>query len=515
MDSKYGFDITYPIDAVYTKPILDVDDDNIFIKALSEKLTKQEISEYYYEKFPIKPSLDEEPFVQEEEIHLLEGMRLPLKPVYMLESVFRNILTTSYRKRLCSLINSGKEVVINDENLTQSQSINVMTIGDGHTGAALLGIGGCGKTCAVNKLLARYPQTLVHHNRKNTIIQIVWLYVQPSSNSDLSTFMDSIGDAIDCALGNQNSIYGRYIRDQKKLGAKADKVAELFRLFNVGVLIIDEIQRFNTFKNKSDSYETIMTMTNKSKVGLLVVGTEEAYGRFFTRYYIARRMGTPIKASSYCVDYDYFRQIAGLVMSIQWFREYQPLTDEIFDAMYNETSGIIERIITVWENVQLDYINLPETAKATFKLTPEYIRSCSTQSNPLLGLYAKQTLKDDILSGSEVGECSDAKAEKALIATSMDDFHKSSNPLLAQGVFSRVKANLLEAGENFPDELILDNTNRVIKLKANKDKQEDELVEMTIKRVRKNKKRLINTKAMEHNNVVRTSQIETVDLGQF
>lgn len=86
----------------------------------------------------------------------------------------------------------------------------------------------------------------------------------------------------------------------------------------------------------------------------------------------------------------------------------------------------------------------------------------------------------------------------------MDDFRKSSNPLLAQGGFSRVKANLLEAGDTFPDELILDNTNRVIKLKANKDKQEDELVEMTIKRVRKNKKRLINTKAIEHNNVVRT-----------
>lgn len=115
--------------------------------------------------------------------------------------------------------------------------------------------------------------------------------------------MDSIGDAIDRALGNHKSIYGRYIRDQKKLGAKAD----MFRLFNVGVLIIDEIQRFISFTNKGDSYEVIMTMTNKSKTGLLVVGTEEAYVRFFTCYYIARRMGTPIKASSYCVDYDYFR----------------------------------------------------------------------------------------------------------------------------------------------------------------------------------------------------------------
>ena len=516
-NGKYELNITYPVDAVYSKPVLEIDNDNIFIKALPDKLTKSEISEYYYEKFPIKPSVDEDPYVQEEEIHLLEVMRLPLKPVYLLESVFRNILTTSYRKRLNSLINYGKEVVINDENLTQSQSINVMTMGDGHTGAALLGIGGCGKTCAVNKLLARYPQTLVHHNRKNTIIQIVWLYVQPSSNSDLSTFMDGIGDAIDCALGNQNSIYGRYIRAQKKLGAKADKVAELFRLFNVGILIVDEIQRFNTFKNKSDSYETIMTMTNKSKVGLLVVGTEEAYGKFFTRYYIARRMGTPIKASSYCVDYDYFKQIAGLVMSIQWFKEYQPLTDDIYDAMYNETSGIIERIISIWEIIQLDYISLPKKAKATFKLTPDLIRTCSTKANPLLGLYAKQTLKEDLLSVVETEGEGDKTAvvTKKTTDTSLKEFSISKNPLLVQEVYTRVKNNLLEAGETFPDEFILENTNKVIRLKTSINRTEDEIVEVVIKRVRKNQKKLINTKAIKHNDEVRMSNIECLDMDKF
>ena len=108
-------------------------------------------------------------------------------------------------------------------------------------------------------------------------------------------------------------------------------------------------------------------------------------------------MGTTIKVYSYCVDYEYFKQIAELVMSIQWFREYQPLTNEIFEAMYNETSRIIERIISIWENSQLDYIFLPEKAKTTFRLTPYMIRACSTKTNPLLGLYAKQTIREDLL----------------------------------------------------------------------------------------------------------------------
>ena len=49
---------------------------------------------------------------------------------------------------------------------------------------------------------------------------------------------------------------------------------------------------------------------------------------------------------------------------------------------------------------------------------------------------------------------------------------------------------MLEAGKAFPDEYILENANRVIKLKFNKNKTDDELIELTLKRIRKNRKRL-------------------------
>ena len=75
-----------------------------------------------------------------------------------------------------------------------------------------------------------------------------------------------------------------------------------------------------------ETFDGLMTVTNKSKTGLLVVETEEAYGRFFNRYYIARRMGRPIKTSQYYVIYDYFKAISKLVMSVQWFRSPQTIT---------------------------------------------------------------------------------------------------------------------------------------------------------------------------------------------
>ena len=82
-------------------------------------------------------------------------------------------------------------------------------------------------------------------------------------------------------------------------------------------------------------------------------------------------------------------------------------------------------------------------------------------------------------------------------------------------MFTRVKNNLLEAGETFPDEYILENANRIINLKSNKEKTDDELIELTIKRVRKNRKRLIDTKAIEHNNDVRMGRIDTIDMNSF
>lgn len=514
MNSKYDLNVTYPINAVYSEPLLSVDKGIKFIEALPDKMTDEEISQFYYDRFPIKPSIDAKPYLQEEEIHLLEDLRLPLEPVYELESTFLKILKVSYRNRSSILIQSDESIIVKDSPNVQTESIDTMTKGDGHTGSSLLGIGGCGKTCSISRMLERYPQTLIHNTSGGTTIQIVWLYVQPSSNSDLSVLMDSIGDAIDRALCNKTPVYGRYIRALKKLGQKSDKVAQLFRLFNVGVLIIDEIQRFNTFINKNESFEVILTMINKSKTGLLVCGTEDAYEKFLKKYYILRRMGKPIRASRYCNDYEYFSNLAKMVMSVQWFRQPQAITDDIIQALYMETSGIIERLIAIWESVQLVYIRLSEQEKQGFKLTPEFITKCASDENPLLSIYARQTLEADLLSNDGLIGEEDRKKGKAVMK-SLDNLKASENPFLAQTIFTRVKKNLTEAGEKYPDDLVLNTATRIVRLKSSKDKTEDELIEKAIKEVRKHKDKAISASAMNKNVVARTSEITELNLSCF
>ena len=91
-------------------------------------------------------------------------------------------------------------------------------------------------------------------------------------------------------------------------------------------------------------------------------------------------------------------------------------------------------------------------------VTPDMIRACSTKTNPLLGLYAKKTIREDLLSSAEMeGKGSDDEMKtKRRVDKLINEFRKYDNPLLlVQEVFNRVKNNLLEAGNAFPDEYIL------------------------------------------------------------
>lgn len=66
--------------------------------------------------------------------------------------------------------------------------------------------------------------------------------------------------------------------------------------------------------------------------------------------------------------------------------------------------------------------------------------------------------------------------------------------------------------KTYSDEFILDNVNKVISPKINSEKTEDELLAMTIKRIRRKRKQLINTGTIEHNNAVRNEGLSRKDL---
>ncbi len=521
-NKTYKTNTIVPVEAIYTRPTLKYDENNRLLCALPPKLSPDEIKEFYYTGLPFEPSLDASFDVKEEEVEFLGKLCLPLKPVYQLENDVRKIIINSYRQREENLIIPDVKVTVADEEYTQALSMDMPEGGDGSTGAGYIGIGGCGKTTLVERLLSRYPKVVYHHIDGGQYVQIMWLKVQPISNGDLLTFLDSIAVAIDRALLNRNHTYELLLQSKKKLAEKTKVLSELFRNFNVGLLVIDEIQRFDIKKNNMSSFQTIMTMVNTTKVALFVVGTEQAYHKFFFEYYFTRRLGTPIVASNYCADYEYACKLIRIVMSANWFNPAQVFTDEVVKAMYKETSGIIERIIVIWKAVQHEYLRLSDEKRLNFVLTSDFIEKCAYAAAPFMGSYARQTLEHDMVLGDEFEKSikmnREAKTAEVEAVPEPVSSRKNKNKTVAdvlnepqifktlsesndiprtQKIFERVKKNLEESGDNYKDGYILDSIVHTMNLKSFAEKTDNEIIAKSLKSIRKHTDQEINLRAME------------------
>lgn len=143
-----------------------------------------------------------------------------------------------------------------------------------------------------------------------------------------------IGAAIDRALGNTLGTYQNMIQKKTRLAEKAEKVRELVELFAIGMIILDEIQLIDFASSRENSYESLLTLVNRTKVAIAVVGTEDAYGRMFTKLRTARRIGNIISGNQYCENKQYFGYLVQEVFRYQWFDTPQAVANEIIQALY-------------------------------------------------------------------------------------------------------------------------------------------------------------------------------------
>ncbi len=487
-------------DAIYSKPLLNYDRDNIFIKALPPALSKNEIIAKYFRTFPETPDVTASEDVQMAQIQLFSEARLPLPHIKELEEKFRNCLINSYRKRYETLYRSKALITVNDEIQFQSYELGVPLEGDGGTGVAVVGIGGSGKTCSIKTLLSTYPQTIRHRTDDGSFLQVCWIKIEPSSNNDLATLFDNFGIALDRALCNSTPVYGPMIQKQRKLGEKANVICSLVRLFSIGIIIIDEIQRLEFNKNRAESYENIMTITNNTKVALMVAGTEEAYGLFFNKYYTLRRVGDVISTTLYCKDRKSFDAIAGMVMGINWFRTPQNIgSKEILDAMYIETAGTISRIIDVWKEVQKEYIRLDDTEKESFILTADFIRNSSKAIQRYIAAQTREAIDNDLAIRKAnvealevVGMAESDRSNRAVqdvarsleIRSMLSDLVRSDSAIR---VFERAVINLTEAGKDYQEEAVANAVRDVFNLKGSLQLDEEKLLTKTLQKLGKKK----------------------------
>ena len=167
---------------------------------------------------------------------------------------------------------------------------------------------------------------------------------------------ESIGNAIDRAFG-LDRVYEDLIAKQKSLGKKAEKVRELVEKFFIGIIVFDEIQLIDFSSTKENSFESLMTLCNRTKVAIGVVGTEDASAQMFKKWRTIRRTGPVITASSYCHNKDFFSFLVSELMKYQWFDDPVSVTDEMIDAFYINTKGIIDQLVSIYICMNIEYLS--------------------------------------------------------------------------------------------------------------------------------------------------------------
>lgn len=358
---KYNCTNTKIVQAKYVPAIVGCDVGNPYIEALPYPRNDEDIMDAYtkdlltYQYDDVKDMSKLEKMLQ---VSTLRQIRFPLTFHKNLEFSFYNALLTSYRARTLTNVNSKPiEYISNDDVCTT----NCILYGDSGTstnaGFSLIGYSGCGKSSAIETLLSHYPQTIIHKADKlKQYVQIVYLVVNCVPNSNFSALYEGIGDAIDKALGNTQSIYAKEISKTATLGRKMEKVRELIEKFGIGIIIFDEIQLIDFDRAKESSFESLMTLSNRTKVAIAVVGTEDARDKMFRELRTSRRIGTVINGNQYCDNKKFFSFLVKKLFQYQWFDEPVAVTEDLVEALYSVTKGIVDQLIGIYSCMHYDYL---------------------------------------------------------------------------------------------------------------------------------------------------------------
>lgn len=421
------------VPARYVKAKLAIDADNPYIEALPYPRTgrniissySQTMADFDYGKIKSMSTIDK--ILQ---IRSLRSIRFPLPFHAELELSFYNALITSYRSR--HILHSDNDKVSYSVENQEYAASNIL-VGDSSAstdaGFSLIGYSGCGKSSEIQMLVSYYPQVIMHTTENGEYFpQITYLVVNCIPNSNFSALYDGIGDAIDKALGNIKPIYSAEIMKIRTLGAKAKM------------------------------FKTLRT---------------------------ARRVGNVINGNMYCTDRNFFCFLVNELFRYQWFDKPVTVSEEITDALYDVTKGIVDQLISIYIYMNIDFLNRkkkPEiNSKYIYAVTNKHfagLRDVLENLDSDFSDYLMQEIKDN--AKLELDKIEDEakqlkETEKILNNNSSEEKVQIKN----------VVANITAIYDEYTPTQIEDAFKKVIRKKSSVGKTEREISKLVIEQLTK------------------------------
>lgn len=215
----------------------------------------------------------------------------------------------------------------------------------------LCGISGGGKSTTTETALAHYPQLIRHP--EHGIFQVVWLKVSCPSNGSLSGLCAAILEAFDRLLGTHFAP-----RPGSRLSADdlLREVASVALTYNLGLLVIDEIQNVSIKRNggREVMLNFFQNLANDLRLPVLLIGTMKAISMLEESFRTARRAAAMGSMQWSLMPCD--AQWHGLIKTMwkfQWVRNPVPFSEEISVALHEASAGVIALATTMFALAQL------------------------------------------------------------------------------------------------------------------------------------------------------------------
>ena len=224
-------------------------------------------------------------------------------------------------------------------------------------GFTIIGISGVGKSTAVERILELYPQVIRHANyggRHLNLTQITWLKLDCPYDGLIKGLCYQFFDAIDRILETRHL---SKIKNRTSIDMLMIHMAQLAGLYCIGVLVIDEIQHLSLAKGigSEKMLNFFVTLVNTIGIPVVLIGTTKAKDILQSAFRQARR------SSGQQGDMLWDRMKKGISWDImvasmwkyQWTKNIVPLTQNMKDALYDESQGIIDIAIKLYAMVQI------------------------------------------------------------------------------------------------------------------------------------------------------------------
>jgi hypothetical protein len=252
---------------------------------------------------------------------------------------------------------------------------------------SLVGSSGMGKSLGIKRYLMLLAQVIRHDELQ--LIQIAYLYVECPHNGSTRDFAQSLVLAIDIVLGTTYRVEYKGLKEEELIVV----AASLFNKYRVGLLIIDEIQTLSHRKSggREEFFDFFLKLFNTLNLSIIVIGTMQAVEVLRTTFRQARRvssLGTDFWTHFKREDRDWQRLVQSL-WSYQWLPKPTPWSEEIDEALFNETQGVSSVLVRLLILLQLRAIRLNDQP-----LTPELIRHVAQENFKVL-----QPMLDALRSG--------------------------------------------------------------------------------------------------------------------